>query len=215
MSKSEILQGIAYVSIMALCLNGCVHSCKKHKDDKEWFQWSPLVAYRGAEYFWHDDFAGVDWDKRIKDDGATAIELLMKSNSETTVDLREQADYFSDKISKYPRDKFEKIKIAGQSIFRINTLVKRDVGDFIENYQEGDRFKLSKGTKNLLDSLGSYYDVKGSSDMSNKLEETFNAYNFNDSLLTEMRKNYNEGNLFEEATVKSYYKRIFKEDYND
>ena len=51
---------VFYIVVLGTWINGCFHSFKKHKDDPRWLQESPLVIYRGVEYFWHDDFEGVN-----------------------------------------------------------------------------------------------------------------------------------------------------------
>ena len=164
--KSLLTNGGAilfYTIVLAVWVNGCLHSFKKHNDDPEWLQRSPLVIYRGAEYFWHDDFAGVDWDKRIKSDASTVLNLIdMSAETQNIDDTKMQIEKFSQRINSYPTDKKERLKIAGRRYIKYIEYMADDMGTYIDSVMVGADLKPEKWDKHpryFEDSLMQEFDI--------------------------------------------------------
>ena len=60
---------------------GIYHAFKKHDigDGLIAVFIPPYAWYRSLEIWWHDDFAAVDWDQRVKSDARVLIALLNAS----------------------------------------------------------------------------------------------------------------------------------------
>lgn len=152
-----------YVLLTSAWINGCFHSFKKHRDDPQWLQQTPLVMYRGVEYFWHDDFADVDWNERIKNDAATVIALIdQSSQSQNIDDTKMQIENFSKKISAYPRDKIERLKIAGIRFIKYLEYMASDMTIYIDSVMVGADLKPEQWDKHpryFDDSLKQEFDI--------------------------------------------------------
>lgn len=164
--KSIFTQGgfiFLYVIVISAWVNGCFHSFKKHKDDPEWLQRSPLVVYRGVEYFWHDDFAGVDWEQRIKSDASTVLNLIdLSAETQNIDDTKMQIEKFSQKIGAYPKDKKERLKIAGSRYIKYVEYMTDDMSSYIDSVMVGADLKPEKWDKHpqyFEDSLNKDFDI--------------------------------------------------------
>lgn len=161
MSKSEIAQGVGFFLFFALMINGCVHSCKKHKDDPTWLQDTPAVIYRGIEYFWHDDFEGVNWDSRLKNDVEEIYYYLAVSTPGISDSLNMEIEKLSTKISKYPSSKIGYLKTATHTFINYVTGMRKDVQIFViktKNYDSTNNTLWSAETISLYDSIRNYYN---------------------------------------------------------
>lgn len=218
----ETLQILFWVAFLGLIINGCFHSFKKHKDDPAWLQESPLVIYRGAEYFWHDDFAGVEWNKRIADDIATAFELITYSTESKNIDENKmQMEAFAKKIADYPSDKSDRVKKGLVIFLKFNVTYANDDLDFIKKYLEDSRaeFKYSDITNQYYDTLTRIYNLAEAKMLKNTMDSILpnqkaKFYSIPDS---DVQKIYTEVYKSKEAYIDAYhlgYKRIFNEDYN-
>lgn len=149
--KSTFTQGgiiLLYVVVISAWINGCFHSFKKHKDDPEWLQRSPLVVYRGIEYFWHDDFADVNWEQRIKSDASTVLNLIdLSAETQNIDDTKMQIEKFSQKISAYPNDKKERLKTAGRRYIKYVEYMAGDMGMYIDSVMVGADLNPEKWDK--------------------------------------------------------------------
>lgn len=149
--KSILTQGgfiFFYIIVLGAWINGCVHSFKKHNDDPEWLQRSPIVIYRGIEYFWHDDFVDVDWNQRIKNDAGTVCYLIELSAETNDVDgVKMQIEEFSKKIKDYPKDKKDSLKFAGSSFITYINYMATDMGIYLDSVIGGAEVEPSKWDK--------------------------------------------------------------------
>jgi hypothetical protein len=223
MSKSEIATTAAYILFGALLINGCVHSCKKHKDDPIWLQDTPAVICRGVEFFWHDDFAGVDWNERIKDDIMIECRLIDYSTGITNInDIQMQTEEFSKRISTYPSKWKQELKNGASAYIRWNLSLKNDVINYATDIINGlnKQFDFSESTNKIYDSTKNYYGVQTVSITSKSLDSTLNAGNYgslNNPNRTEEWKQYrnNLSEKWEEAEISMFhsYEKIFKEKF--
>ena len=153
---------IFYVVIFGLWITGCVHSFHKHKDDPAWLQDSPLVLYRGAEFFWHDDFSGINWKQRIKDDVTTAMTLMSASLSTRDVDAtKSQIEDFSKKMSAYPDTRKIEVQRGAAMYVQLMGQFADDCLGFADRYEHSAKFELSTKTEDLARRLTSTYGMIG------------------------------------------------------
>jgi len=134
----------------------------------------PVAWYRAVEYWWHDDFAGVDWDKRLEYDGQACIGLIGASCDnqkgeavEYVGKIGQAVDEFSKQISKYPNDKKEYLKkLSTDYILYIESLYS-DLIDVIKTPSIGMR--KSQITLKYEDKLKEYPFVKDQIELVDKL----------------------------------------------
>jgi hypothetical protein len=159
---SDILAAVAYVSIFSLTINGCVHSCNKHKDDPQWLSNTPLAIYRGAEYFWHDDFGDVDWRERIENDGATILDYMNMVNVGKRVDeIKMEIEEFSKRIRTYPSSKQDTLKRIAKLYIDYSQLAVSELSNYCDSVYNGVDIPPSNWSttaKKYADSL-SYYHI--------------------------------------------------------
>lgn len=223
MPRSEIAQGIGLFLLVGLIINGCVHSCKKHKDDPEWLQNTPIVAYRGVEYFWHDDFAGVDWNERLKADARSAFILMDAYTSNEKVDeITSEIESFSKKINKYPTEKLHYIQEAANTYLRFYSVFFTVSKNYCDSIISGNYLsvpgKWNKEIKPFHDSLVNVYEY----------DELKSQMETGDSVLTmlalkagfaeydevkEIRKNMEGSSKHIGSRFRKAYKMIFKKDF--
>lgn len=122
--------------IIYLWIAGSLHAQRKH--DEGYLPWAvfPWGMYRGAEQFWHNDYANVDWDKRLANDLNSCIYLLTDGSSRNgdKVSVNEGIEDMSNKISHYPADK---------KTFLMNgcrTFIKYALSDTKELLEAGKRY---------------------------------------------------------------------------
>jgi hypothetical protein len=152
----EVLGYLIGVGLTVLWVVGSIHAGKKH--DEALLAWIafPWGMYRGAESFWHNDYANVDWDKRLADDTRSAIYLITESTSRegNLVELNNTTEQFSNKITNYPKDKIEYIKGATKAYISFNI----SGTDVLVN-QMNEYFKTGQFTFQLSDSATKYKEV--------------------------------------------------------
>jgi hypothetical protein len=215
MERSEIISGVMTLSLLGLMLNGCVHSCSKHKDDPAWLANTPAAAYRGAEFFWHDDFAGVDWTQRINNDIATTIELMGASTTDHQIDnTKKQIEDFSKKIAAYPSDKKKLIQRGVDMFLIFQKHMATDLLHYVENLEDGQEFNLSDKTKALYDTLSNHYQF-GGVDLLKRAIDTLAVqikYSGEDDL-SELEQRIRSHNTYDDTIYGNVYLKIFKEKF--
>jgi hypothetical protein len=57
--------------------------------------------------WWHDDYADIDWDKRLSNDMQTCIYFIAQANDQNVnkFELNDDLEKFSKRVNKYPDDK--------------------------------------------------------------------------------------------------------------
>jgi hypothetical protein len=160
---------IIYILILSLTVYGYVHILKKH-DTKTLILAIvifPVADYYGIESFWHDDFAGVDWNKRLAEDFESAETLIMKiisNDSNNIVTLKEELKKLHEKVKDYPKDKKNELARLLKLYSSISTGMMKDfivAGDSIyESKILNYHFELSTQTEKCLDSLNQFMGYK-------------------------------------------------------
>lgn len=222
---------VVWVIIGSLWIGGCIHSCKKHKDDPVWLQQSPLAAYRGVEYFWHDDFADVNWNKRLANDLRTCVYFVNEGTAKegNIYQVNEGIEEFSKKISEYPKDKKDYLKTGLMDYFKFNMFSSADLINSMDTYYETGILNLhnSQNTINYKDRLIQKYelgDIVGTSDsiinlMIDKANKDAKENHLNDDEIEKAKYNFKyqmeAANSKLKAKFKSIYKNIFNEEIKE
>lgn len=151
---TEIGTAALWIGFAFLYVSGCIHSKNKHSDDGDILRYSPYSVYRGLEMFWHDDFKGVDWDERIKNDVATSLSLL--NGLERTYDIvntKEQLDILQKRFSNYPKDKLKMIASGVREALNFSKLWMTDLKAFLGTGPTDTVFTLSPETNRIFEHL--------------------------------------------------------------
>ncbi|MDX9782915.1 MAG: hypothetical protein RBT35_08065 [Bacteroidales bacterium] len=131
----DVVQGIFGLLFSALYILGVYHSYTKHPNDLGIVRWSPYAVYRGVEFFWHDDFAGVNWEERLRDDANKCIRLLNRSYSEDIDQAKfdKAIEEYKKTLKKYPEDRIEVLRIVSQNYIKHSNSFFRDIFRAIDN----------------------------------------------------------------------------------
>jgi hypothetical protein len=149
---------------------GVVHSFQKHGvvDGIAGSVLFPWAMYRGVEFWWHDDFADVNWDKRLPKDMKNCIYFFMKSEDpgSNAYQVNEDLEKFSTKINKYPEDKKKYIQEGCNAYIKYANLTMTEFKSYIEKqtYQSPTEFSHSAELLQLKNKLLEY-DFKEEIDM--------------------------------------------------
>lgn len=209
-------------------LGGLYHSASKHslRDAFLSFVIPPYSWYRSIEFFWHDDFAGVDWPKRLRNDVKICIYFLNKASS-NDVNANERTmeiENFSARIAKYPNERKEHLKEVARVYIRFMLSLMDDFQTALDTYSITGRFYFKIGEQSskyeaALVKLGLEKEIKLSMQATDMLikqmEEQINESKDND--FTSYGKKF--GEMFSLVIMKtkgdlaSCYQDLFDEKY--
>lgn len=204
---------------------GIVHSVKKHStgDNIASIVIPPWAWFRSIEMWWHDDYANVDWDKRLTNDMQTCIYFISQANNPeiNKFELNENLEKFSNKINKYPKDKLDFLLNGSRNYIEFTNSLSVDFMDAMKLYYvSGDfEWKYSEKSKLLEKSLSKYKleeDItlakKTLNELVKKLKENLpeDELSFNNEQIDNLVAN---GKLKLEVQQKEN-KRIFKSLFN-
>lgn len=220
-SIKEIGTSILYLAFFFLYISGCVHSLKKHKDDGDLMRYSPMSVYRGVEWYWHDDFAGVNWEERLKSDAYT-LQVIMNSlgESQHIETLNTQIEKFGNKIRTYPDDKYDYLKRAAKLYYSYFTTVREEMSAYLDSIQAGkykfDSYGWDDKSKIIQDSLILVYGLKEVSEVNKELNKALvklreNAALGNIDEVNEVRSNMQKNGKIVEDWMTRVYEMLFKE----
>jgi hypothetical protein len=201
---------IIWILFFGLLVNGCVHSCNKHKNDPVWLQETPAVIYRGVEYFWHDDFAGVNWTERIKDDVGTAVQLITASQQTYQInETKSEIEKFANKMKTYPVDKKLEIQDGVKKFILFSEYLGRDFYGYVVNFKRDSTFELANDTQRLYDSLDSYYNIGGINALKWVMDSVTNL--IDDNNIAEYQDRVKTHNDYDFDIYAVAYQRLFNE----
>lgn len=153
-----------FISGLAILINflfiygevfGIIHSVKKHSagDIIITILIPPWAWYRSAEMWWHNDYDGVNWDKRLTNDMQSCVYFFTETTNQNAnlFILNENLEKFSKKVNKYPKER-KQFLIDGSRkyINYVNSLTEdliNSIDDFTNSQQHN--FRLSIKTKEL------------------------------------------------------------------
>jgi hypothetical protein len=150
---SGLLVILVYIFMVYGEVFGIVHSVRKHSsgDVIASILIPPWAWYRSIEMFWHDDFRGVNWDKRLSNDmHVCAVFLIQADNGDVNQDqLNNDLESFSTKISKYPADKRQFLIDGARKFIELTISFENDVRNSIQDYKLTGGYELKKSDKTL------------------------------------------------------------------
>lgn len=161
-SVSSIFTIILYVALGWGEVAGLYHTATKHSLGEAAFAlfFPPFSWYRSVELFWHDDYSGVNWEKRLSHDAESLFYLMNYSISDDVdvLKLNEQLEYFSEKVSSYPEDKKQHLETFAQTYLSYYKLLTDDFKESMRNYARTSEFDFDKSnnTVQLEEKLKSY-----------------------------------------------------------
>jgi hypothetical protein len=137
---------IIYIAIGLLTLYGIFHSFTKHSTGRGFFALfiPPYAIYMGLEgLIWHDDFAGVNWKVRLKNDIRATYYLIGSYGNVDETKINEynrSIEDFAKSIKKYPNEKREHLETFGSLYINYTKSLLEDLSSNIEK-------ALTKGLK--------------------------------------------------------------------
>ncbi len=144
---------------------GAYHGFKKHDTGTGFMAtfMPPYAWYLAAEgLFWHDDFAHVDWDIRIKNDTRSAMYLIAASTSideSNLLQYQEALEAFTVHIKDYPADKKKRIEDAAATFIKYSVSAMNDMSGALDQaVRQGTKpiFAKSAQTKTIEAELAAF-----------------------------------------------------------
>jgi hypothetical protein len=148
---TSIFAFILYISSIGAYGLGIFHSFKKHgiKDGLIGAVLFPYAMYRGVEFWWHDDYSNVNWDKRLTNDMQSCV-YFVSSVNDNTVDkyqLNENLEKFSEKINDYPADKRQYLLNGTKKYILYSNSLYSDFLTSFNDYKKNGNFNWSISVK--------------------------------------------------------------------
>lgn len=213
------LKASPYIIFLGLTIFGYWHVNKKHSDRTinlcEWI--FPIASYYGLEYFWHDDFAGVDWNERHERDMKMISYFFTRYEKDSAkFQLTKDIQDFSNEIKSYPPEELIYLKSGAKELMLMTTHLTYDMINFSENYLKGETsdFIFSDLTNDHLTKLKTKYhiytgDEMNTSKLNIQMQNSLRKMNPTSENLEILKENF-ESYL---SDYKNAYKDIFKEEY--
>jgi len=163
--KNIIKSSLAFVIYFSLFADyglGIYHSFKKHgvSDGLIGAVLFPWAMYRGVEYWWHDDYRNVNWDKRLTNDLQTCVYFISLVNDKKAdkYQMNEDLEKFSEKIKDYPADKRKYLIVGTKTCIQLNNSFNSDLLVSLNDYKKNGNFNLitSDATKKLETDLSNF-----------------------------------------------------------
>ena len=214
---------LLYASVAYFEFGGIYHAWRKHNDAVLAIFIPPLAWYRAVEAFWHNDFAGVNWEERLKDDAKACIFFMLSSAGQVNNphELSRGIEEFSKEISKYPKEKKEILKTSSKLFYKYQMALLDDLDYTIKHYvSNGEVHFIKIGTVlDIQSELSKYLPKEYFEQIRNSTESGYK--NMEEQLLklngvdkTEISSRFKEmENLFN--VVKSNYNSTYKKIFND
>ena len=223
---TSILTFLLYISLFADYGLGVVHSFKKHgvADGLIGTALFPWAMYRGVEFWWHDDYGNVNWDKRLSNDMQTCVYFiaLVNNKSADKYQINENLEKFSEKIKDYPSDKRQYLLDGTKKYILYSNSLNSDFLTSLNDYKNNGNFNLitSDATKKLETELSNFklkedieVSLKGIEELNKQIQDNFPS----DTTLIDYEKIKDMEttmNLTMEIQQKEF-RRIFKSLFNE
>ena len=159
---TSILTFVLQISFIADYGLGIYHSFKKHgvADGLIGTVIFPWAMYRGVEFWWHDDYGKVNWDKRLTNDMQTCVYFIALVNDKTAdkYQINENLEKFSEKIKDYPADKRQYLLDGTKKYIQYSNSLTNDFLASLNDYKKNGNFNLttSDATKKLENDLSNF-----------------------------------------------------------
>jgi|GEM_PF-3377209 len=126
---------------------GIIHSVKHHsiKDVVATVFLPPWAWYRSIEMYWHDDYANVDWDKRLNADLRSCVYFLTEGSYKEAnqFELNENIEEFTSKIKGYPKEKRKYLLDGSRQYISYSLLATKDIAPLMDEYYDTGKFSVS------------------------------------------------------------------------
>jgi hypothetical protein len=215
---------ILYASVAYFEFGGIYHAWKKHNDAVLAFFIPPLAWYRAVEVFWHDDFAGVNWEQRLKDDAHSCIFILNSfiRNSTIPTEMNRDIEKLSIEILKYPDDKLNVLKKVSRLYIEYSLIAVEDAVRATKDYIRYGQTNLSYSGKivEVENKLKAFLPIDSFQELVHTTKTSYEAVTqkLNEAgALTEEQQGKVTENLayFKQSAktkVSEAYKKLFNED---
>ena len=131
---------------------GIIHSARKHSggDVLVAIALPPWAAYRSIEMWFHNDFSGVNWNKRLLSDSRTSIYFLSHAASQyDQFQINKEIEEFSAKIEKYPKDKKDYLQKVSIKFIEYLKSYTSDIINGLDEFRRTQIFKVVQSAKTL------------------------------------------------------------------
>lgn len=223
----KVLEGIFGISmylfitgLSVIYILGISHCFKKHStmEGVVSIVAFPFGIYRGIEFFWHNDFDDVDWNKKLKNDTETSIYFLHEINNENfnQYDFNKDVEEFSNKIKKYPEDKREILIKNVKQYIGFLILIEKDIKNYIDTYKGGRcNLKFSNRTQKQLFKIEqniyfSKYAVSNLKKGNENFNKSFKSIELNNHNLNLIKLSISNNN----KNMQTIFYNIFNERYD-
>jgi len=202
---------------------GLIHSFKKHgiADGLIGAIAFPWAMYRGVEFWFHNDFSDVNWDKRLESDMKTCVYLFSQAQMGNKIELNESIEKFSNKINEYPAEKKRFLVDGARLYLTYFDKISINIIASLDTYIKEGRFEIiqNSSVEKLENELTKYYikeevsSVKiGMEDLKKKIQLDFPL----DSNISDRKNIINLKNSieFQLRNQKTDFRRVYKQIFN-
>ena len=130
---SDSLGPVIGIAFVAATFFGIYHAFQKHSSASGFVSVfvPPYAWYMSAEaLLWHDDFTGVDWEKRLRNDIKLTVALIgaaAKVPEEKQQEYNNAVEEFSKTVRDYPPEKKDYLESFGTLYLRFSESATEDV----------------------------------------------------------------------------------------
>lgn len=231
MSKKEgiifnIIGILMYGFLIYAEIFGIYHSFKSHSKVEGFISIviPPYAWYHSAEMWWHDDFDGVNWEKKLKSDLEISIYFLSQAHNDQidTFKLNDNLEKFSSKINKYPKEKLDFLKDGSRLYIEYSVSLEKEVIEGMINFYENGEYNFTKSEEaKILEKKLNSYNVNSKIEISKEQNEQSHKHlsmslkddggKFDEKQVLEFKENI--ASLKKTQSIK--FKRIFKFIFNE
>lgn len=167
---------------------GIYHSFSKHYSDDGYESiFNPILdVYRSIEFFWHDDYSDVNWDKRLVADIKTIRVIINDAvdNKSDFHEIQKQIEPLGSEIQNYPKVQLEKLKLTLRMILKFSLSIFSDILETGNRISDNNKIKFEYSDKSLK--------LKSDLEQSIYKEELINVDNFYLRLFDILNKAFQE-----------------------
>jgi len=228
MSKFKDIVGGAFVILIYAFfiygeIFGIVHSVRKHStgDIIASIAIPPWAWWRSVEMWWHNDYAKIDWDKRLSNDMQICVYFINQGLSAevNTFELNNNIEEFSGKINKYPQDKFKFLMAGTRYFIEYSNSIANDFLNSLNKYNETGSFNWEQSEKSiqLETTLANFKLGEDVQHSKRAMTETIKQLEANLPLLIDIEKMDSLKNAFRLAieSQQKHFRRTFKNLFNE
>lgn len=121
------MSSVIGISVLVVFLVGLVHSARKHSLSQS-LLFFPIGIYRGVEILWHDDFADVEWPKRINSEEQIIYGFMVSGldGAPLSAQIIQEQEKFNKRFLSYPSCVQTELKDFGDDVLQYNESMLAD-----------------------------------------------------------------------------------------